>query len=76
MNRKTYQPTRRKQAALAICSLVLSLSGCGCSGAHENAHALHVECDESVCTPQNLTETAGPASAGVPERNLIETRTR
>jgi len=60
MNRKPYHPTRRKQAALAVCSFVLSVSGCGCSGAHEH-YAVHVECDESVCAAHDDIGAAGSA---------------
>lgn len=78
MNRKTYRPGRYKLVALTLCSLFLSLSGCGCSGSHEYAYALHVDCEESLCAAQylHLCKTVGMAPGGAPVRDLLETRSR
>ena len=73
MNRKTYQPRRCKQAALVLCSLILSISGCGCSGAHEH-YASPVDCNDMVCRDQIHAATEDSATFGRPMRNLAETR--
>lgn len=73
MNRKTYQPSRCKQAALVFFSLILSISGCGCSGPHEH-YASHVDCDEMVCKDQIRPDKRDSATFGGPMRTLVETR--
>lgn len=75
MNRKTYRPTRGKRSALAMCSLLLNLSACGCSGIHES-HAFYVDSTKSVCTAEAYRDSVGSATAGEHVRTLVVVRTR
>ncbi len=60
MNRKNYRLARGKRAALALCSLLLSFSGCGCSGTHEHC-AMLVNCVESFCAAHDHIGADGSA---------------
>lgn len=71
MNRNTYRPTRCKQAALVFCSLILSISGCGCSGAQAH-YASQFARDDVVCKNQICLATENSATFGGRMHTLVE----
>ncbi len=71
MTRRKYKTTRCKQVALVFCSFILSMSGCGCSEAHEH-YALEVDCDDSARKEQAYLNTVDSTLDGGRMRTLVE----